>query len=269
MAPKSVLITGCSQGGIGDALAREFHARGLTVFAAARNAAKVAHLAGLPGVETVELDVTDEASVRRAAEAVAEATGGRGLDVLVNNAGVTQILPFADTPLADMRWIVETNLIGVFAVTQAFLPLVMKARGTVANVGSVNQVFCLPFSAPYNASKAALAAFSKTLAAEMSPFGVRVVHIMSGAVKTNMTAAEGDKMPEDSLYEPLRDMIEGRRFIDEDRLPPAEKYARNVVNDLLGNPSTILWRGGGASIARFLDAFAPTWLVVSSSAVRA
>ena len=82
---KSVLITGCSAGGIGDALAQSFHRRGLRVFATARNLSKIQHLKEM-GMELVELDVTDAGSLKNAVEHVEASTGGT-LDVLVNNAG--------------------------------------------------------------------------------------------------------------------------------------------------------------------------------------
>lgn len=85
MSPKSVLITGCSEGGIGDALAKEFSRRGLRVFATARDAAKMKHLKEL-GLETIPLDVIDKDSLRNAVETVRTATGGT-LDFLVNNSG--------------------------------------------------------------------------------------------------------------------------------------------------------------------------------------
>jgi NADP-dependent 3-hydroxy acid dehydrogenase YdfG len=82
---KSVLITGCSAGGIGDALAQSFHSHGFRVFATARNLSKVAHLKEL-GIDTIELDVTNEESVKKAAETVSAATQ-KTLDILVNNSG--------------------------------------------------------------------------------------------------------------------------------------------------------------------------------------
>lgn len=85
MTPKSVLITGCSEGGIGDALAREFHAQGLRVFATARNLSKVKHLKDM-GLEILRLDVTDDDSIAQAVQSVKALTGGT-LDILVNNSG--------------------------------------------------------------------------------------------------------------------------------------------------------------------------------------
>ena len=85
MGQKTVLITGCSEGGIGDALAKTFHRKGLRVFASARDVAKVQHLKDL-GLDIVQLDVTGEESIKQAVSTVKVATGGY-LDVLVNNSG--------------------------------------------------------------------------------------------------------------------------------------------------------------------------------------
>ena len=85
MAQKSVLITGCSNGGIGDSLARAFHKKGLRVFATARNLAKVEHLK-VTGIEIIQLDVVDDVSIKQAVETVRAKTGGT-LDFLVNNSG--------------------------------------------------------------------------------------------------------------------------------------------------------------------------------------
>jgi len=89
MVPKSVLITGSSEGGIGDALAKEFHRRGHRVFATARNLAKVQHLKEM-GLEILLLDVTDDDSIKQAVESVKAATGGT-LDILVNNSGAGRL----------------------------------------------------------------------------------------------------------------------------------------------------------------------------------
>jgi 1-acylglycerone phosphate reductase len=86
---KSVFITGCSQGGAGDALAQEFHRRGLKVFASARNLNKTKHLVDM-GIQVVKVDVLDEKSIHAAVEVVNESTGGK-LDYLVNNAGIGMI----------------------------------------------------------------------------------------------------------------------------------------------------------------------------------
>jgi NAD(P)-dependent dehydrogenase (short-subunit alcohol dehydrogenase family) len=141
----SVLVTGCSEGGIGAALAEEFQRRGLWVFATARNVAKIPEaLKSLPNVEVLPLDVTDPAAIRAAAAAVAARTGGT-LNLLVNNAGGGYQMPLLDADLDEGRRLFETNVWGVVAVTQAFAPLMLAAvnenggSGTarVVNIGSV------------------------------------------------------------------------------------------------------------------------------------
>ena len=87
---KTVLITGCSLGGIGDALAQSFHQRGLRVFATARDLSKIQHLKKM-GMNVLPLDIVDKLSVKSAVESVKEATAGT-LDILVNNAGIGEIL---------------------------------------------------------------------------------------------------------------------------------------------------------------------------------
>lgn len=96
MGQKTVLITGCSEGGIGDALAKAFHKKGLRVFASARNTAKVQHLKDM-GLEILQLDVTDEESIKRAVSTVKAATGGY-LDILVNNSGAGKLHQFKAIP---------------------------------------------------------------------------------------------------------------------------------------------------------------------------
>lgn len=264
MTSKSILITGCSKDGIGDGLAREFKSRGLRVFAAGRDPAKLAHLHDL-GITVLILDVTDSESIATAAETVHRATEGRGLDILINNAGVNHYMPFADSAVDDIRRVFETNVIGVFAVTQAFLPLLIEAKGTVANIGSVNEVFYPPFQASYNASKAAIAAFSETIRTELLPFGVKVVHIKTGAVTSNIFRSErpGDKMPPGSMYSPCRTQVEDRVFMKEVKFATPEEYAKEVANDLLGKPGPVLWRGPNAGMARLLSYFGWPGMLVS------
>lgn len=262
MSSKSVLITGCSLGGIGDGLAREFHSRGLTVFATARSPAKMAHLKAL-GINTIELDVTSTDSIVRAVEVVRQATEARGLDILINNAGVNITLPVMDCSMDEIKAVLDTNVIGVFAVTKAFLPLLIQAKGMVVNIGSVNEIVNPAYMAPYNASKGALLGFSHTLRVELRPFGVKVVHIRTGGVSTNINNGEGDRMPADSLYAPLRASIEGRAMLHPETYTTPEQYAKQVADDLLGSPGPMLWRGRFSTWVWLLSCFAWTGALVS------
>ncbi|CAK7214793.1 NADPH-dependent 1-acyl dihydroxyacetone phosphate reductase [Sporothrix curviconia] len=266
---KSVLITGCSLGGIGDALAREFHSRGLQVFATARSAAKMTELAAL-GITTLEMDVTDEASVQAAAERVRAATGSQ-LDILINNAGLSHVMPLADCALADVKRVLDTNIYGVFAVTHALLPLLIDARGVVATVSSVNTVFNPPYQAAYNASKAAVTSFGHTLRVELAPLGVRVVTIVTGAVATHLfdNASPRCSVPEDSVYAPLKERIEKYDFLDGVDWTSAQDYARQVASDLLRPaPKPVLWRAATSTMAWLLNTFGWTGMTDSEMSKR-
>jgi NAD(P)-dependent dehydrogenase (short-subunit alcohol dehydrogenase family) len=138
---KTVLITGCSEGGLGFALAQAFADAGYHVYATARNPGKAASLTGSSAhVELLQLDVTSAESIAACAADVRQRTshaGRRGLDVLVNNAGVGLIMPLLDTPIQEGRKLYEVNVWGMLAVTQAFAPLLLDAKGVVLNISSI------------------------------------------------------------------------------------------------------------------------------------
>ena len=134
---KTVLITGCSPGGIGWSMAKTFHQRGFYVFATARNPSKSAELAELSDIEILELDVTVPKTIARCKEMVAKRTGGR-LDVLVNNAGVEFNSPLLDTDVAEAKKLYDVNVWGPLAMVQAFAPLLIEAKGVVFNQSSID-----------------------------------------------------------------------------------------------------------------------------------
>lgn len=133
---KTALITGCSDGGIGAAMAKILREKDYYVFATLRNVSKAGTLRDLSDVEILELDVTSEGSIARCVENVREHTGGT-LDVLINNAGRDFIMPLLDVNIHDAKKHLDTNFWSVLAVTQAFAPLVIKAKGVVVNHSSV------------------------------------------------------------------------------------------------------------------------------------
>jgi short-subunit dehydrogenase len=176
-----VLITGCSSG-IGRAAAISLHAAGLTVYATAR---QVDALAGLArqGIRTLALDVTDEASMTEAVAAVEEAAGPVG--VLVNNAGYGLYGPVEQLPMDEIRRQFETNFFGLVRLTQLVLPgMRRRGRGRILNVSSMGGRITLPGGAFYHASKYAVEAFSNGLRMEVAQFGIDVVLIEPGPVKT-------------------------------------------------------------------------------------
>ena len=145
---KSVLITGCSAGGIGSSLVESFQKRSLLVFATARTAAKIAHFEKLPNVVLLTLDVTSASSIAAAVESVKSKTGGT-LDYLVNNSGVVHVMPVLDTDIAVAKSLFDVNLWAVIAMTQAFAPLVIRAKGTIVNIGSINGLLTVPWMGKY------------------------------------------------------------------------------------------------------------------------
>jgi len=207
---QTILITGATSG-IGRHAALFLAKRGHRVFASGRNQAALAALkATLDGasIETVALDVTDAASIARAQQEIAARTGGRGVDVLVNNAGFGILGPTELITEADMRAQYETNVFGLMAVTRAFLPeMRARRRGRIINVSSLGGRHTLPFFGVYNSTKYAVESLSDALRIELGPFGVGVVLIEPGAIETEFTPRSLDGAAKyrraDSPYAPV------------------------------------------------------------------
>lgn len=176
-AAGSVLITGCSSG-IGQAAALALHEAGRTVVATARNPDTLSGLAGR-GLRTLALDVTDESSMRAAVD-----TAG-SIDVLVNNAGYGLYGTVEQLPMAEIRRQFETNFFGLVRLTQLVLPGMRAAGGgRILNVSSMGGRATLPGGAFYHASKYAVEALSDALRMEVAQFGIDVVLIEPGPVRT-------------------------------------------------------------------------------------
>jgi short-subunit dehydrogenase len=176
-AAGSVLITGCSSG-IGQAAALALHEAGRTVVATARNPDTLSGLAGR-GLRTLALDVTDESSMRAAVD-----TAGP-IDVLVNNAGYGLYGTVEQLPMAEIRRQFETNFFGLVRLTQLVLPGMRAAGGgRILNVSSMGGRATLPGGAFYHASKYAVEALSDALRMEVAQFGIDVVLIEPGPVRT-------------------------------------------------------------------------------------
>jgi NAD(P)-dependent dehydrogenase (short-subunit alcohol dehydrogenase family) len=193
---RTALVTGCSSG-IGHATAARLAGRGWTVYATARRPETLAGLAAA-GCRTLALDVTDEASMA-AAVAVVEGEAG-GVEVLVNNAGYSQGGALEELPLAQLRRQFETNVFGLLRMAQLVLPG-MRARrsGRIVNVGSMGGRLTFPGGGAYHATKYAVEALSDALRFEVAGFGVGVVLIEPGLIRTRFgTTAVGslEALPE-------------------------------------------------------------------------
>ena len=183
---QSILITGATSG-IGRDAALRLARAGHLVLAGGRRVDALASLARESGgrLEPVVLDVTDPTSVEAARELVDRRTGGRGPDVLVNNAGFALPGPLEALAEEDLRELFDTNVFGLLAVTRAFLPgMRERGQGRVVNVGSIMGRVAMPLLGAYNASKHAVAALTDALRRELAPLGISVVLVEPGAIRT-------------------------------------------------------------------------------------
>ncbi len=178
---RAVLITGCSTG-IGRATAEYLAARGWNVYATARKVDTLRDLAGR-GIKTLPLDVCDEASMRAAVAAVEQAEGAVG--VLVNNAGYGQEGALEEVPMAQVRRQFETNVFGLIRLSQLVLPgMRRQGWGRIVNMSSMGGELTLPGGSMYHATKHAVEALSDALRFEVRNFGIDVVVIQPGPIKT-------------------------------------------------------------------------------------
>jgi NAD(P)-dependent dehydrogenase (short-subunit alcohol dehydrogenase family) len=187
--PPAVVITGASTG-IGAACALALDRRGYRVFAGVRAEAAGRRLTAQASSGTntrlvpLHLDVTDAGSIAAAAKTVEDALNGGGLAGLVNNAGIAVAGPLEILPIEAIRRQLEVNVVGQIAVTQAFLPLLRRARGRIVNMSSVSGRIAAPYLGPYAASKHALEAISDALRSELRTWGIHVSIVEPGSIAT-------------------------------------------------------------------------------------
>ena len=192
MASKVVLITGCSTG-IGRATAEHLAGKGFTVYATAR---KPETLAGLP-CKTLALDVTSEESMQAAVDQVVSEAGGIG--ALVNNAGYSQSGALETLDMDDVRRQFETNVFGLLRMCQLALPSMREAGwGRIVNISSMGANFVFPGGGIYHATKYAVDAMSDALRFEVKQFGVDVVIVQPGLIKTEFGVTAADSTPQES-----------------------------------------------------------------------
>ena len=187
-----VLVTGATSG-IGRHAALYLAEKGYRILASGRNQAGLTALkeesdqAGLD-LATLELDVTSKDSIAAAVTEVDRLTDGYGLDVLINNAGYGLAGPLSEIGDDELRHQYDTNVLGLMAVTRAFIPAMSKrGEGKILNVGSVAGRMTLPMFGAYDSTKYAVESLSDALRFELRPFGIQVVLIEPGVIRTNFT----------------------------------------------------------------------------------
>lgn len=225
-----ILVTGASRG-LGRALALELTCRGHEVVASAR---QLADLVNLEVTEKIALDVTVPSSVR---DAVAKAGD---MDVVVNNAALGIEGPVEAVPVDIVQSMFETNVFGPLRVIQGFLPSMRsRQRGLIVNISSLAGQFAPPLQGVYSASKAALERLSEALNFEVQHFGVRVVIIQCGAIRTE--ALERQRHFSLDVYQPLVEQNTARltQFTARGGGIAPEKAAK-VIADIIENPNPSL-----------------------------
>ncbi len=157
----------------------------MQVFAGVRKLSDPAQKSdGSATLHEVILDVAQEESVAAAREEITTRLHGAGLFAIVNNAGIGDIMPLEFTPMERFRQVVEVDVFGVVAVTQAFLPLVHQARGRIVNIGSVGGMLTIPFGSSLTASKHAIESISDALRLELYAAGIHVTCIQPASINS-------------------------------------------------------------------------------------
>ena len=191
MTSRVALVTGASSG-IGEATARKLASLGYTVYAAARRVERMEALTD-DGIRVLPLDVTDERSMTDCIETILNETGR--IDVLVNNAGYGSYGALEDVPLEEARKQFEVNLFGMVRMTQLVLPTMRaQASGTIVNISSIGGKIYAPLGSWYHATKFAVEGLSDSLRLELKPFGINVVIIEPGAIRTEWNSISRDSL---------------------------------------------------------------------------
>ncbi|WP_304707980.1 SDR family oxidoreductase [uncultured Rikenella sp.] len=239
---KVVVVTGASSG-IGEALARRFAARGAHVVAGARTADKLeAMVSGLPteGV-AVECDVTREEDCKRLIDRAVERFGG--IDVLVNNAGISMRALFDDVDLDVLRRLMDTNFWGAVYCTKYALPYIQRARGSIVGISSVAGFHGLPGRTGYSASKYAMHGLLETVRIENLKKGVHVLIVAPGFTASNVRFAA---LTADGSQQGVSPREEGKMMT-------ADEAARRIIKAIGRRKRTLLmdFDGKGTRILKF------------------
>lgn len=188
---RSAVVTGAAMG-MGMLMARKLAQRGWRVFAGVMPGIDTSELTQGVTLTVIEQNVTDEAMVQAGARRVAEALGGAGLDLLINNAGIADIStgPIEGVNIEEGKRLFDVNAFGQVRVIKAFLPLLHQSRQSprILNFASGAVRVPMPCSGMYNMSKYAVEGLTNTLRYELAKFGIQATSIEPGAVKTHMTA---------------------------------------------------------------------------------
>jgi NAD(P)-dependent dehydrogenase (short-subunit alcohol dehydrogenase family) len=247
-----IVVTGVSSG-IGRAAAEKFVKRGCRVFGTVRNTAKAQPI---PGVELVEMDIRDEASVQRGIKTIIGRTGH--IDVLVNSAGVALLGATEETSTTEAQSLFDTNVFGILRTTQAVLPHMREqGSGRIVNVSSVLGFLPAPYMGLYSASKHAVEGLSETLDHEVRKFGVRVTLVEPSFTKTNLDINAPEAAAKIPAYDTERSVVSQaiQKRVHKARQP--DGVAITIVDAALGAWKMRRTPKGEASLLAKLRRFMP------------
>ncbi|KAH7077762.1 hypothetical protein BKA63DRAFT_271518 [Paraphoma chrysanthemicola] len=264
---KTCLVTGCSSGGVGAAIAEAFAHHGYHVFATARTPSKIPQtLHTSPNVTVLTLDVTSTVSIVAAVKSVQEKSGGM-LDVLINNAGHSLNTPALDASIEETKKLFNANFFGVLETIQAFQHMLIRAKGCIVNNSSVGGYQPFPFITLYQASKAALTIAGEGWRLELAPLGVRVITLVTGGVATKfLNNIQPVELPKDSYYMSIKDVIDDHPENVPFGMKP-EVFANDVLRRVEKGSTGKAWVGGAIPMIRMALWFFPQWALVRSDGV--
>jgi NAD(P)-dependent dehydrogenase (short-subunit alcohol dehydrogenase family) len=254
-----VVVTGVSSG-IGRVAAEKFAKRGCQVFGTVRSIAKTKPL---PGVELIEMDVRDDASVKRGIQSIIDQA--ERIDVLVNNAGMTMIGAVEETATSEAAALFETNVFGILRTTQSVLPTMRAQRsGRIVNVSSVLGFLPAPYMGLYSASKHAVEGLSETLDHEVRQFGIRVTLVEPYYTRTNLEANSPQAKSKIADYDRERDLVSRSVADSVNGAPEPSEVANTIVEAALGTWRMRRTPAGQASLLSKLRRFMPAGPVDAS-----
>ena len=260
MPNKIALVTGASSG-IGESTARHLLDLGFTVYATARRVDRMQSLAHA-GVHVVAADLTDDASMVALVEGIIAAEGR--IDVLVNNAGYGSYGALEDVPIAEARRQFEVNVFGLARLTQLVLPHQRAKRdGYIVNISSIGGKIWEPLGSWYHATKFAVEGLSDSLRAETAAFGIKVVIIEPGVIKSEWAAISADTLDAasgGSAYgDQARKLAANYRSVNGERIASDPIVVARAIGRAVTSrrPKTRYAVGGGASLVLFVKRILP------------
>lgn len=257
---KVALITGASSG-IGYQVSKQLAEKGWKVYAGARRTEMMEPLKEY-GVIPIKLDVASKESCAELKEFLTKELKDGKLDVLYNNAGISCTTPAIDVTDERVESCFEVNVFAPVRLTRELQDFVIAAKGTILFTGSLAGVVPFPFSSIYCATKAAIHAYARVLHLEMKGFGVRVINVVTGGVKTDI--ADKHAPPTDSKFSSaeFEYAFHARREMAAKNVPmSAEEYAKQVIGDILSSRDPIdVYRGRMALVLGYASYFIPGFL---------